>query len=78
MDVHENQQNLISNVSKLRIDEENLTEVTPLTNEETNEEEVIPFMIPEYYAWDTSLLSQVNLFEKVLMLCLFLCFTGMS
>ncbi|CAM4780685.1 unnamed protein product [Rotaria magnacalcarata] len=64
MDVHENQQNLISNVSKLDIDEENPTEVTPLTNskaneEEEEEEEVAPFMIPELYNWSTSLLSQI-------------------
>ncbi|CAF4551132.1 unnamed protein product, partial [Rotaria socialis] len=60
MDVHENQQNLISNVSKLDIDEENPTEVTPLTNAKVNEEEeVVPFMIPEPYDWTTSLLSQI-------------------
>ncbi|CAF3672911.1 unnamed protein product [Rotaria sordida] len=58
MDVHENQQNLLSNTSLSVIDEEIITEETPLTTIQTDEE-VIPFIIPEVYNWNTSLISEI-------------------
>ncbi|CAF2821950.1 unnamed protein product [Rotaria sp. Silwood2] len=58
MDVHENQHDILSNTSQFIIDEEIITEETPLTNIQTDEE-VIPFIMSEVYDWNTSLISQI-------------------
>jgi len=39
-----------------------MTEETPLIDIQSNEEEIIPFIIPEIYNWNTSLLSLVTIF----------------
>jgi hypothetical protein len=41
-----------------------MTEVTPLIDIQSNEEEIIPFIIPEVYDWNTSLLSLVTILNK--------------
>ncbi|CAF3407987.1 unnamed protein product [Rotaria sp. Silwood1] len=58
MNIHENQQDPLSSTSKFVTGGEIITEETPLTNIQTNEE-VIPFMISEVYDWNTSLISQI-------------------
>ncbi len=42
-----------------------MTEETPFIDPQSNEEEVIPWIIPEVYDWNTSLLSEVRILNKV-------------
>jgi hypothetical protein len=53
MNVDENQEELLSD------------EQTPLTDIQPNEEEIIPYVIAEVYDWNTSLVSRVEIFDKI-------------
>ena len=64
MDVDENQEQLLSN-SSTHIADEDITEETPLTDIQPNEEEDIPYILPEVIDWNTSLISQVRIFNRV-------------
>jgi len=65
MNVNENQEQLVSN-SSTHISNVEITEETRLIDIQSNEEEIIPFIIPEIYDWNTSLISEVKIFNKIL------------
>jgi len=65
MNVNENQEQLVSN-SSTHISNVEITEETRLIDIQSNEEEILPFIIPEIYDWNTSLISEVKIFNKIL------------
>jgi hypothetical protein len=68
MDGNENQQQLLSNSSE-QINNVTIIDETPLTDDQPEQIEGIPTVIPKVFQWNTSMISEVRIYDSLVFEC---------